>query len=295
MAALVLRVALLLFAIASIGCGSGGDRLFTEAQRAMEDDNVEKAARLYQEVTIQAPASPLAAEAHYALAQIYYLRLKNVQAARDRLNTVLRDYPDSTVAQPARHLLARLYDEVFKEPGKALTHYRALLAEDLEDELRRETLLAVGHCYYELNALDAAKDAYRRVLAPSYHPDTDGAYLRLANLEWVSGDVDESLRLLRELQTKTADPERRREAMLSEIEILMTLARFTDAHARLRETEMAFPRSSELQELATRLQATERLLASLDGAGEEALLQEQQKKIKWGVGRRRRRPAPREP
>ena len=295
MAAFVQRVALLSFAIAAIGCGSSGDRLFAEAQRAMEDDNVENAARLYQEVTIQAPESPLAAEAHYELARIYYLRLKNVEAARDSLITVLQDYPDSTVGQPARHLLARLYDEVFKEPDKALTHYRALLAADLEYDLRRETLLAVGHCYYELNALDAAKDAYRRVLAPSYHPDTDGAYLRLANLEWLSGGTDESLRLLRELQTKTADPERRREAMLSEIAILISSRRFPDAHARLREAENAFPRSTELQELATRLQATETLLASLDGAGEEALLQEEQKKIIWGGGRRHRRRAPREP
>ena len=295
MAAVVLRAALLSFAIAAIGCGSRGDRLFAEAQRAMEDDDVKSAARLYQEVTIQAPESPLAAEAHYELARIYYLRLKNVEAARDSLMTVLQDYPDSTLGQPARRLLARLYDEDFKEPQKALMHYRALLAEDLEDDLRRDTLLAIAHCYYALNALDAAKDAYRRALAPSYHPDTDGAYVRLANIEWLSGGTDESLRLLRDLQTKTADPERRREAMLSEIEILLSLGRFPDAHARLREAENAFPRSTELQELAIRLQATETLLAALDGAGEEALLQEQQKKIRWGGGRRRRRPAPREP
>ena len=287
MAAFVLRAALLLLATTAIGCGSSGDRLFAEAQRAMEDDNVEHAARLYQEVTIQAPESPLAAEAHYELARIYYLRLKNVEAARDSLITVLQDYPDSMVVQPARHLLARLYDEVFKEPDKALRYYRAVLADDLEDDHRRQTLLAVGHCYYQLNDFDAAKDAYRRALAPSYHPDTDGAYLRLANLEWLSGGADESLHLLRELQIKTADPERRREAMLSEIEILMSLGRFPDAYARLGEAEKAFPRSAELQQLATRVQATETLHASLDGAGEAALLQEQQKKIRWGRGRRR--------
>jgi len=295
MAALFPRLALLVLGVAAIGCDSSGDRLFAEAQRAMEDDNAENAARLYQEVTIQAPESPLAAEAHYELARIYYLRLKNVEAARNSLTTVLQDYPDSAVGQPAHHLLARLYDEVFNEPDKALMHYHALLAQDLDDDLRRDTLLAVGHCYYELNALEAAKDAYRRVLARSYHPDTDGAYLRLANLEWLSGGTVESLRLLRELQNKTEDPERHREAMLSEIEILMSLRRFPDAHARLSEAENVFPHSIELQELATHLQATEALLATLDGVGEEALLQEQQKKIRWGAGRRRRRPAPRQP
>ena len=87
----------------------------------------------------------------------------------------------------------------------------------------------------------------------------------------------------------------RREAMVSEIEILMSLRHFPGAHARLREAENAFPRSTELEELATRLRATETLLASLDGVGEEALLQEQQKKIRWGSGRRRRRQVPREP
>ena len=36
-----------MFTIAAIGCGSPGDRLFAEAQRAMEDDRIENAARLF--------------------------------------------------------------------------------------------------------------------------------------------------------------------------------------------------------------------------------------------------------
>lgn len=294
MAAIALRVTLFVFAIAALGCG-GGAGLFTEAQRAMEDDDVEKAARLYQEVTLQAPGSPLAAEAHYELAQIYYLRLKNVEAARDSLLAVLQDYPNSAVEQPARLLMARLYDEVFNDPSKAVVHYRAVLDEELGEGLRRETLLAMGHCHYELQAIDAAKDAYRRALSLSYHADTDGTYLRLANIERLTGDAEESLRLLRDLQRKTADMERRKEAMLSEVEILVSFGRFQDAHERLADVEQAFPLSVEVDELTSRLLATETLLASLDGDGEQALLQEQQKKIRWGGGRRRRKPAPNKP
>ena len=95
----------------SAACNDRSHRLFSEARRAMQADNYETAARLYQELTIQAPDSPLAAEAHYELAQIYYLRLRDADAAKDILVKMLDEYPGSSVDIQAQRLLARLYEE----------------------------------------------------------------------------------------------------------------------------------------------------------------------------------------
>ncbi len=277
--------------LALAACDPSG-RLFSEARRAMEADDYETAARRYQELTIQVPDSPLAAEAHYELAQIYYLRLRDVDAAKDVLVKMQRDYPDSNVDIDARRLLARLYDEDLQDPHRAVRLYRSLLAEELDEDVRRQTLLEIAHCHYRMGALDASADSYRLALGLPYHGDADSAYMRLANLEWLNGSSAESLRLLRELEERTSDDEYRHEAMLGEVEVLMSLGRFPDARELVVVAGEAFPDSAEVVELEARLQAADLQHQSLDGDGadEEALLQELQKKIRWGGARRRRPP-----
>jgi len=278
--------------LALAACNDRSHRLFSEARRAMQADNYETAARLYQELTIQAPDSPLAAEAHYELAQIYYLRLRDVDAAKDILVKMQQDYPDSSVDIDARRLLARLYDEDLQDPYRAVRLYRALLAEELDKNVRRQTLLEIAHCHFRMGELDASAEAYRFALGLPYHGDSDSAYMRLANLEWLGGSADESLRLLRELEERTSDGEYRHEAMLSEVEVLMSLGRFIAARERVEVAGEAFPESAEVVALEARLRATELQHQSLDGDGqhEAAMLQELQKKIRWGGARRRRSP-----
>ncbi len=276
--------------IALAACNDQSKSLFSEARRAMEADNYESAARLYQEIAIQAPDSPLAAEAHYELAQIYYLRLRDVDAAKDILVKLLDEYPDSSVDIniAARRLLARLYEEDLQDPQRAVKLYRALLAEDLGENVRRQTLLEIAHSHYRMAEFGPSANAYRLALGLPYHRDTDSAYMRLANLEWLGGSADESLRLLRELEERTSEDDFRQEAMLSEVEVLMSLGRFASARERISALGGAFPYSADMIELEARLHATELQHQSLDGEDEEAVLQELQKKITWGAGRRRR-------
>lgn len=270
-------------------CADRAEQLFDDARRAMEQDDYETAARLYREVTIEAPASPRAAEAHFELAQIYYLRLRDVDAAKDRLQKVLQEYPSSPIVVDARHMLARLYEDDLKDPKRAVKLYRALLAEDLEEDMRRRTLFDIGECHYRLGELEASANAYRLALKLPYHPDTDTAYMRLANLEWLAGSSGESLRLLRELQERTEEEDYRHDAMLAEIEILMSLGRFAAAHERLLVAREVFSDSPHVVALGARLRATQAEHESLDGRAGEALLQELQKRLRWGGGRRRRR------
>lgn len=277
--------------LAALGaCRDRSAELFANARRAMEDDNYETAARFYQEVTLQAPDGALAAEAYFELAQIYYLRLRDVDAAKDSLVKLLQEYPDSPVEVSARRLLARVYEEDLQEPHRAVKLYRGLLAQDLDAETRRQTQLDIAECHYRMGELDAAANAYRLALGLPYDSDMDSAYMRLANLEWLGGSADESLRLLRELQERTTVQEYLYEAMLNEVEVLMGLGRFSEARARMSVVEEAFSGSPDVKEVRDRLNDTEARRQSLDGEGEEALLEELQKEIRWGGGRRRRKP-----
>lgn len=276
------------------GCQSRPETLFQQAQRALASDDAERAARLFKEITIAAPDEPLAARAHYELAQMYYLRLRDVNAARDGLLRVLTEYPESPVALSARRLLARLYERELDAPEKALAQYEVLMQGPLDADSEREMLLAIADCRYRLDELEASAEAYRKVLALPYEDVTDSAYLRLATIEWIEGSPDESLRLLRALREKSASDERRYEAAVGEIELLTRLDRFADARRQLEEARAAFPDRSDLDDLRSWMQTAYRQQQSLDADG--AALEELQKTIRWGSGRpRRSTPRPRDP
>lgn len=275
--------------LALVACADRSEELFANARRAIQEDDYETAARLYQEVTIQSPESALAPDAYFELAQIYYLRLRDVDSAKDSLVKLLRDYPNARVNVNAQRLLARLYEEDLQDPQRALKLYRSLLAENIDEDTRLQTLLDIGDCQYRMGEHEASANAYRLALSLPYDPDMDSAYMRLANLEWLGGSAEESLRLLRELQEQTTVEEYLHEAILNEIEILMSLGRFSAARERLAVAEESFPRSPDVVDVAARLSESEAQHQSLEGKSEEALLQELQKKIHWGGGRRRRK------
>lgn len=268
------------------GCQREEIDLTARARNAIEADDYETAARLYREVTIVAPGSPLAADALLELARIYYLRLRDVDAATDRLRKLLADHANSDAAPEARRLLARIYEEDLDEPAKALEHYRALLSGEREAERRRRTLLSIANYLYRVDELEEAAEAYRVVLALPYHADTDGAYLRLANLEWLAGEEERALSLLGELSSKTESRERRHDGVVLELDVLISLGRFDQARERLGRARESFPDSTKLDRLDERLREAIRSHRWLDGEEPVGLLQEGQKKLPWGGGRR---------
>ena len=250
----------------------------------MAVDGYDQAAHLYREVTIQAPATALAARAEFELARIYYLRRRNVAAAKESLLKVLQS-PTPSLEQQAKLMLARLYTEDLAEPQNAIILYESILDHDIEEAVRRDTLMNLAHCYYSTGELEAAADAYRQALQLPYHPDADHAYMRLANLVWLSGGTTESLRLVEELSRLTSDREHRRSAAVRQIEQLIALDRFVEAERELAKAADIFSETEELVSLRHRIEASRNDQRELESG--ESLLMEQQKKIRWGAGRRR--------
>jgi tetratricopeptide (TPR) repeat protein len=273
-------------------CQENAASLLGQAKEAMQKDDLESAADLFREVTIQSPESPLAAEALYALAEIHYFNRRDAEAARDLLLKILMDYPTSAVSTEAQRLLARIYEVEFQDSEKALTHYRALLDLAQVPDSRRSTLLSMAECYYGMDSLHDALQTYRQVVELPYHSDTDGAYFRLANLELLVGSSENALEILRQLVAATRDDDRRYDALLSEVEVLTSLGRFPEARESIERLQRGDWDPAPVSDLLVRLRSVELELEheSLDDDAQAALLQELQKGIRWGGGRRRAKP-----
>jgi tetratricopeptide (TPR) repeat protein len=266
------------------------ERLFSQATRAIENDDYQAATRLFREITITYSQSPEASRALYQLAEIYLLRIRDVGAAHASLVKLLDDYPESPVALSAHRLLARLYEQELGTPERAVPHYQVVLESNPDVGVERETLLALGDCLYQMDQIDDAAAAYRKALALPYDPTSDSAYVRLASLSRLMGKAEEALGLFQDLASRTSDPTRRYEAYVGEAEILLESERFGEASERLREAEKVSPGSNQIHELQARLEAAQ--LERQSGDDEGVAIEELQKKIRWGAGRRTPRREP---
>jgi tetratricopeptide (TPR) repeat protein len=290
----LLATVLALLAVATLALAlarrSETERLFSQATRAIEADDYQRATRLFREITISYPQSPEASSAYYQLAEIYLLRIRDVGAAHASLVKILDDYPQSPIALSAHRLLARLYEQELGTPERAVPHYQVVLDSNPDVSVERETLLALGDCQYQMDQIDEAAAAYRKALALPYDPTSDSAYIRLASLSRLMGKAEDALRLFQDLASRTSDPTRQYEAYLGEAEILLESERFNEASDRLREAARVSPGSAQVDELQARLDAAQLQRSSGDG-GDDAI-EELQKKIRWGAGRRSQRPEP---
>jgi outer membrane protein assembly factor BamD len=109
------------------GCGSGKDemtkpapqgpaeQLFTEAKAAYAKQDWPEAIRIFEEVRIQAPASPMAAEATYLEAMSRYNQEMYAGSAVD-FRAVRRNYPSSPFAPRAQYMIGESYYQISPRP-----------------------------------------------------------------------------------------------------------------------------------------------------------------------------------
>ncbi len=278
--------------VSHLACQSPAAQYLHSGHLALGRGQYREAITLFAEVVLQAPASPMAAEALYEMGLIHFLKLRDVNAARTTLRSLLNKYPESEVANDARLTLARLYEEDLQAPEKAIQEYEELLSR-LDDPGEEKAIsLSIADCHYRLDHLQRAADDYRRVIEDyPYDARSDLAFLRLAHIGTLSGRIEEVLEILGALLEVTDQPEHRRRAFIARAEALLALNRYGEAKACLKRAEYEFPGFPELSDLADRLRRREREGKSLDDGGRESqqALAELQSKIRWGWGATNRR------
>jgi len=278
------------FAFASAAaCTSRAEQSLEAGRLAVGRGQYREAIASYTEVVVDAPASPLAAEALYEIGLIHYLKLRDLGAARAAFRILLSRHPESEVTIEARRMLARMYEEDLGDPDKAVRQYTEILAELEDPGEEKEILLAIAHCHYRLDQLREAADVYSRVIEEyPYDEQSDIAFLRLAQIQALSGRTDEVISILGRLLEETRQPESRHKAFLTEAEVLLASRRYGEANDRLKRAEREFPGVPELHELADRLRRQQLEARSLDDGARESkrILAELQSKIRWGWGSR---------
>lgn len=285
-------IPVVMLAMVVLNCRSPLESQLEAGEQALGRGQYSEAIALYSEVILQSPGSEQAAKALYELAVIYYLQRRNLDAARASIRKILHEHPDTAVAHDARVLLARLYAEDLKEPEKAILEYRQLLEDARDEKEKRDLLLSIADCRYQQDDLVAAAEDYRYIIEEiSYGEKSDRAFLRLAYIEALLGRWDEALDALDALLVATDNPQSRREAFLARAEIHLRTNRRPQARASLASADREFPDDPVLVDLGTRLAWLEREAKSLDDGASESqiLLEELQRNISWGRGRRTQR------
>lgn len=122
------------------GCGSGSDELtktpgttnaenlFTQGKTAYGKEDYLEAIRLFEEVRLQAPASPMAAEATYLEAMARYNQDLFAGSAVD-FRAVRRNYPNSPFAARAQYMVGESYYQIAPRPELDQTYTLLALTE----------------------------------------------------------------------------------------------------------------------------------------------------------------------
>ena len=115
---------LLMVILAMVSCSNGPRHLMEEANEAMSQDQVDRAAVFLQEIWAKYPNSPLAPRALLRLAEIERVVHNNPAGAVTMLKKILSKYPDSQEAKEVWGILGEVYEKDLHDPREALAIYR---------------------------------------------------------------------------------------------------------------------------------------------------------------------------
>ncbi len=277
----------------AMACDAPVEKQLNAARRAFGRGFYQEAISLYDEVVLQVPGSPEAGRALYEQGIIYYLKLRDLDSAFVNFRKVVTEHTGSSIAKDARLMLARMYQEDRGEHEKALREYGRVLEEIDDTDEQKAILLSVADNYYEMNDLEQAARHYQRVIDLAKYPEDEGAdaaFLRRALIEALDGRRQEALGMLENLLKMTDEPRARYHAFVSAAEIWLLSNEYENVRAVLARADREFPGDGKLFELANRMMRQEQDGRSLDDGTTESrvLLEELQRNISWGRGRRQR-------
>jgi outer membrane protein assembly factor BamD len=253
---LLATLSLFTLSVFACSCGSSSDELtktppraaaeqqFTDGKAAYAKEDYVEAIRLFEEVRLQAPASPIAAEATYLEAMSRYNQDMFAGSAVD-FRAVRRNYPNSPFAAQAQYMVGESYYQISPRPELdqaytllALTEFQNFLhdypaaaatgtAPSLADsaqiriiELRQklsQKYFTSAQLYDKLEDPKSAAVYYQRVLDNYYDtPPAPESELRLAEINTDRNKPEDARKNLDAFDTKylqSATTEERQRAL----------------------------------------------------------------------------------
>lgn len=215
------------------------EQLFTEGKADYAKQDWQEAIRTFEEVRVQAPASPMAAEATYLEAMSRYNQEMFAGSAVD-FRAVRRNYPSSRFAARAQYMVGESYYQISPQPELdqsytilAIDEFQnflhdfpnapATLTDSAQTRIRKlrgklaEKYFLAAKLYDKLDDPKAAAIYYQRVLDNFYDmPPAAESELRLAEIDFAQKKLDLARKALDAFDTKylkTATPAERKRAL----------------------------------------------------------------------------------
>jgi tetratricopeptide (TPR) repeat protein len=217
-----------------VGCAVHGATPLERAEMAREAQDYAKAAEFYEEYLREAPDEPPVEAAQFQVADIYFLKLKQHDRARDAYLAFLSRFPTSGRVYDARLRLAEVY-AASGNPREAISYYEGLIADWPDSPDRRKLRAAIADLYYDEKAFSQAELEYSRVVdGADYDGLTERSLLRIASINYlVRRSPEGAIPLYDRVSTSTDDPVVRRQSLCSLSECYADLFRFDEAIATL--------------------------------------------------------------
>lgn len=220
--------------ILAVGCAVQGATPLERAERAREQQDYGAAASFYEEYLASAEAGPAAENALFQLAEISYLKLKDLERARAAYQAFLERHSGSERAYDAKVRLAEVF-VALESPREAIALYEEAAAARPGAPEARQIRVAVADLYYDSNNFSQAELEYARAVEGATYDDiSERSLLRMASINhMVRDDAEAAVPIYERVAASTADPVVRRQALYSISECYADLFRFDEAIATL--------------------------------------------------------------
>jgi tetratricopeptide (TPR) repeat protein len=223
-------------ALALSSCKYSAQRTLEEAADAWDSKNYQQAASLYEKYLQRDTASEQAIQAHFQVANIYYLDLHRYEEARDHYSAFLNLAPSNVNAPAARERLA----DILADTGRsyqAIAEFENLSPQD-ETE-RRRIRLRIAELYFDQKNYSQALTEYDKVVSGvRYDSLSEQAYRREASIYHLSrGQYKLAIPIYRRLASESSDPKAQARALYDLADCYAGIFQFDQAIKSLREIQ----------------------------------------------------------
>ena len=198
------------FLIFSPACRPKG-ALLDQAQAAWDRTDFPAAAARYEDFLREEPHHEQAANAHFKVAHIYYLNLRQYDKATEHYIQLIEEFPKCPQLYEARQQLAECYAAMDKR-REAISEYENLLTAFPSTPDRRRIRLNIADLYYKQDLSQALVEYQKVVKDTPYDELSERAYLRIGGIRFLRDEFEAAIPAYQLVDQNTRDAAIRRQA-----------------------------------------------------------------------------------
>lgn len=209
-----------------------GQVLFERSKEQWRLGEYGKAVELFLSLCEKNPDSPLADDALWEVATIYYFNLYDISNSLHYFERLINEYPSSPYVAECHMRLAEIYEVELNEVAKAQEHWRKILEAADDPEQKEQVEFRLADSDFKINEFDRAFEVFSRLVSEAAdHHLVQQSQVRLGTILQIRRQHDEALEMLAKVAQSTSCQNCRLRAQLGMIECYEYLDRLEEAIA----------------------------------------------------------------